>query len=96
MAQTERIAAQPPYNCTLVILDTAQRETQLSEGYLQALYDARGMERPEKLLSNEDWYLRLGYDVFHKDKSGIFAWTVPTTGEIFPIPIVWMKKEIVN
>ena len=96
MSQTERLATQPPHSATLIVLDTMQRETQLSEDYQRFLYDTRGMERPEKPRSAQDWYERLGYDVIPTDEDEPYPWRNDVTGEVLDVPVVWLKKTLLT
>ncbi len=61
MAAIESKATEAPHNCTALALDTAAGSWQRSEASLASFYDARGLERPEVVRTNEDWYLRQGY-----------------------------------
>lgn len=104
MAETERIAASPPHGCKVVALDTMARRYQLSEEHIRLVFDARGLERPSKMRSNEDWYIRQGYEIMptvgegkaesEAEQQDTYAWT-QVSGEVEHIPIVWMKKDLV-
>lgn len=92
MAEAERVASSPPHNVNWVALDTMRKEYQMKESHLRTLYEERGFERPKVVRSNEEWYVRQGYQVMPTDKDEFYVWTVPHTGEQRPMPTVWLKK----
>lgn len=98
MVLTEHIARSPPHNSQLLALDTLKGSYQVSEKHLGHLYDERGMERPAVLRSNEEWYLRQGWELV--DVNGradeIYKWQVPDTGEVREIPVIYMTKSLVG
>lgn len=63
MIQTERIAASPPFNATVVALDTMRKEFETSESHLKQIFDDKGLQRPREVRSTEEWYIRQGYTV---------------------------------
>lgn len=97
MLLTEHIARSEPHNCTLLALDTMQGAYQVSEKHLKNLYDERGLVRPEKIRSNEEWYLRQGWELVEVGGrvSEIYRWTVHETGEVREVPVIYMTKSLV-
>lgn len=93
MAATERAAASPPVNATIVPLNTLQKEVQESEGFLKKAFDDRGMTRPTELRLNQDWYSKQGYEATPGPETGSYIDT--TTKEAETVPIVWLKKVLV-
>lgn len=94
MARLECLATLAPLNATAIALDTIAKESQLEESSLQALYDYRGLQRPAVIRTNEEWYLRQGYEIFARSTAE-YTWTSPVTGETHPIPAVYMMKPLV-
>ena len=92
MAATERAAASPPVNATIVALNTLQKEIQGSEVFLKKAFDDRGMARPKEVRTNQDWYGRQGYEVIPGPGTALYVDT--TTKEVETVPIVWLKKEL--
>lgn len=94
MRQLELAAASSPFNCTIIALDTVSGAFQKSEESLKSFYDDRGLKRPEEVRTNQDWYLRQGYEIIGV-KNEAYMWTHPGTGEVVPIPCVIFKKSLV-
>lgn len=98
MVLTELIAKSPPHNAELLALDTLKGSYQVSEKHLGHLYDDRGMERPAVIRSNEEWYLRQGWELVEVDGKAeeIYQWLIPDTGEVRDIPVIYMNKSLVG
>lgn len=92
MALTERTAASPPLNATVVALDTLGREWQSSEAYMKAMYEDRGLTRPAKFCSNEEWYLKQGYEPMPGPDS--VEWVYPETKVVEQVPLVFLRKTV--
>ncbi|KFA55491.1 hypothetical protein S40293_01995 [Stachybotrys chartarum IBT 40293] len=89
----ERIAAGPPFNATVVAIDTTAKAWQTSETGLRALYDSRGMMRPAVIRTNEDWYQHQGYRIIARvDKQ--YTWEHPLSGEVIAMPGVIQTKDL--
>lgn len=93
MAQMEALGTAAPLNATHFALDTVAKELQMTEESLRVLYDDRGHTRPAVVRSNEEWYIHQGYDLFEREEEG-YPWKNPVTGEVKPIPIIYMKKKL--
>lgn len=93
MHQIERTASSTPFNCSVIALDTVSGAFQRSEESLKGFYDDRGLPRPEEVRTNEDWYLRQGYETMGM-KEAAYMWTHPETGDVVPIPCVYLKKDL--
>ncbi|KAL2107153.1 hypothetical protein VUR80DRAFT_5654 [Thermomyces stellatus] len=89
----ERTAASPPVNATVIALNTLQKDTQQSEVFLKKAFDDRGMARPAEVRTNQDWYMRQGYQVTPGPANGKYIDT--TTKEVETVPIVWLKKHLI-
>ncbi|PKS08650.1 hypothetical protein jhhlp_005039 [Lomentospora prolificans] len=87
MANAERVATMEPYNASLMVLDTLVKEVQTSEAIRKAMYDDRGLPFP--LVSNEEWYLGLGYDVHARTTEG-YVYKHP--GGSIVLEVVFLKK----
>lgn len=97
MAEAEVVAQQAPHEATVVILDTMKREFQESETYMRLTYDSKGFERPQSHRTNEEWYVRQGYEVMPGVGDGeVYQWTEVTTQERADVPIVYLKKDLVK
>lgn len=96
MAEIERLSQLPPHNATAMILDTMQKEFQLSETFMRLTYDVKGLERPENPRTNQEWYARQGYEVVPLDEDEVYSWKEPISGEVADIPIVYLKKTLVK
>lgn len=92
MAVTERAAASPPLNATVVALDTLRKEVHRLESHLRKLYEERGMARPKVFVSNEEWYIRQGYRPMPGPE--YFVWINPKTGETENVPVIYLRKEL--
>ncbi|MBE3044319.1 hypothetical protein IMZ48_17485 [Candidatus Bathyarchaeota archaeon] len=90
MTLTERAAASEPLNATVVVLDTLRKEVQKSDPYLEIVYEKRGMTRPKEIITNEEWYIRLGYSPIPGPE--YFTWVNPKTGEKEEVPIIFLRK----
>ncbi|KAG5984804.1 hypothetical protein E4U55_003169 [Claviceps digitariae] len=93
MDQLERAASSPPFNCTFLALDTIRADAQKSEELLRGLYDDRGLPRPEVVRTNEEWYLRQGYEIIGGEAEP-YEWTVPATGRVLKLPCAFFKKDL--
>ena len=97
MSQTEAIAAAPPHSCTVAALDTMAEEYQLSEEHIRDVFDGRGVARPAKMRTNQEWYRRQGYELMPTEVPDVFLLRDEATGEVKRrIPIIWMKKELAS
>ncbi|KAF7561705.1 hypothetical protein G7046_g2435 [Stylonectria norvegica] len=94
MTQIERLAASPPLSKTSITLDTIDGEFQLRETTMKALYEDRGRARPAVMRTTEEWYVRQGYEVVRREAKG-FEWVNPVTGEVVPVPEVYLSKSLV-
>ncbi|UPL02009.1 hypothetical protein LCI18_012943 [Fusarium solani-melongenae] len=79
MAETERLARLPPFNRDVIGLDTVQKKFQLGA---------------TKVRATEEWYMRQGYEVIKRVDRG-YNWHDPSTGDILPVPLVYMVKRFV-
>ncbi|SPO02017.1 uncharacterized protein DNG_04690 [Cephalotrichum gorgonifer] len=55
-------------------------------------YEAKGRTRPEEVRTNEEWYLRQGYEEL--DGSTPLVWTNPETGEVVIVPRIFFRKYL--
>lgn len=92
VALTERTAASPPLNATVVALDTLRHEWQTSEAYMKTTYDDRGIARPAKFCSNEEWYLKQGYEPMPGPE--FLEWVYPETKEVERVPLIFFRKTV--
>lgn len=92
--QLEHAATLPPFNCTVIALDTVTAEYELREESIRAWYDERGRMRPEVIRTNQGWYGRQGYVVIGQKEHG-YDYTVLETGEVKAVPLVYLKKDLV-
>ncbi|KAG5913487.1 hypothetical protein E4U42_001117 [Claviceps africana] len=92
MDQLERAASSPPFNCAFIALDTVRSEFQKSE-MLRGLYDDRGLPRPDVVRTNEEWYLRQGYEIMEAEVEP-YEWTSPATGRVVKLPCAFFKKDL--
>ncbi|KAG6010093.1 hypothetical protein E4U21_000126 [Claviceps maximensis] len=93
MAQLERVASSAPFHCAVMALDTIRGHVQSSEEYLRGLYDDRGLSRPEVVRTNEEWYLRQGYEMIGAEMEP-YEWTVPATGRVVKLECAFFKKDL--
>ena len=93
MAELERIAAAPPFNSTILALDTVTGAFQLREESIAGFYDARGAPRPPEIRTSEDWYSRQGYHIIAHG-APMYDWKNPATGELVPVPCIFMTKAV--
>lgn len=94
MAQLEAMGAAPPLNATVFALDTIKGEFQLSTMSLTGFYEERALKQGKVVKSTQEWYSRQGYEVFDEVLGG-YHWKNPASGEMVPLPIMFMKKTIV-
>lgn len=92
MALTEHTATSPPLNATVVALDTIRREWQESDAFMKTMYDDRGMIRPARFRSLEEWYLRQGYEPIPGPE--FVDWVYPETKDVERVPIVFLRKTV--
>ncbi|VUC25369.1 unnamed protein product [Clonostachys rosea] len=93
MAQLERLAAAPPYNASVVALDTIRRDYHLSEEHLCWLYDRRGLERPKRHVSTQDWYTSQGYEQIPNSAVSFYE-NKDEDGSVQRLPVVFLSKEL--
>lgn len=93
MAQLERLASLPPFNCTVIALDAMQEAFQLSDLCLSLLWDDRGLPRPAEVRSTLGWYKKQGYGIVGIDEDA-YTWR-KKSGEHVPLPVVYMTKSLV-
>ncbi|KAL7921106.1 hypothetical protein ACQKWADRAFT_296285 [Trichoderma austrokoningii] len=95
MHQIEHLATCPPLNATTMALDTSTKEYQTTPEYLayHSRLSGRTIEAKD-FRSNEEWYVRQGYEVISRTEPG-YAWVDPKTGVEEVIPCVYLKKDIV-
>ncbi|KAG5976321.1 hypothetical protein E4U58_005127 [Claviceps cyperi] len=74
-------------------LDTVRADFQKSEAWLSGLYDDRGLPRPDVMRTNEEWYVRQGYEMLGA-AAGAYEWTNRTTGKIMEVPRAFFKKDL--
>ncbi|KAI1210955.1 uncharacterized protein F4807DRAFT_44407 [Annulohypoxylon truncatum] len=91
MSKTEEIASQSPMNAKIVALDTLSKETQTEPETREILYGNGRV--PEPKFPTEDWYVRLGYEVFRRGDH-LFV-TLANGNESMPINVVYMRKLVV-
>lgn len=91
MSKTEAIATQSPMNAKIVALDTLSKEAQTVPETREILYGNGRI--PEPKVPNEDWYVRLGYEVFGRGDN-IYV-TLSKEGDAAPINVVYMRKLVV-
>ncbi|CAH0048657.1 unnamed protein product [Clonostachys solani] len=93
MAQLERLAAAPPYNASVVALDTIRRDYHLSEEHLRWLYDRRGLERPKRHVSTQDWYTSQGYEQIPNSAVSFYE-NKDEDGSVQRLPVVFLSKKL--
>ncbi|KAM0448943.1 hypothetical protein ACHAO4_008170 [Trichoderma viride] len=95
MYQIEHLATCPPLNATTMALDTTTKEYQTTPQYLayHCAMNGRKIEAKD-FRSNEEWYVRQGYQAIARNERG-YTWVDPTTGVEEVIPCVFLKKDIV-
>ncbi|KAG6258977.1 hypothetical protein E4U24_000108 [Claviceps purpurea] len=93
MHQLEQAASSPPFNCTTMALDTVRADFQKSELWLGGFYDDRGLPRPDVTRTNEEWYMRQGYEILGAE-AGAYEWMNRTTGKIMEVPRAFFKKDL--
>ncbi|KAI0152456.1 hypothetical protein F4776DRAFT_659381 [Hypoxylon sp. NC0597] len=90
MSKIEALVAQSPMNAKIVALDTISKDLQTEPEKRDLLYgDGR---IPAPVVTNEDWYTSLGYDLFRREEN-VFV-TVAKGGVSMPISLVYMKKSV--
>ncbi|KAI1405293.1 hypothetical protein F4819DRAFT_482809 [Hypoxylon fuscum] len=90
MSKIEALAAQSPMNAKLVALDTLSKEMQTDPDKRDILY-REGLHVPT--ISNEEWYIRQGYEVFKRESDG-YTWKTEE-GISMSLTLAYMKKSIV-
>lgn len=90
MRQAEIIAAGPPLNGKVVVLDTMAKEQQMKPAFIRKVYVDQG--NPAPAVSSQEWYERQGYVPFHLDEAG-YMWLNPE-GEREPMHVVFLKKTV--
>ncbi|KAF2234556.1 hypothetical protein EV356DRAFT_501419 [Viridothelium virens] len=68
MSKAEQLATSEPLNASIMAVDTMVKEMHMDAAIQKISYDDRGLPRPTK--SNEEWYMRLGYQIFARTKEG--------------------------
>ncbi|PNP45672.1 hypothetical protein TGAMA5MH_02897 [Trichoderma gamsii] len=95
MYQIEHLATCPPLNATTMALDTSTKEYQTTPQYLAYHSEMSGRKIEAKdFRSNEEWYVRQGYQAIARNERG-YTWVDPKTGVEEVIPCVFLKKDIV-
>lgn len=95
MYQIEHLATLAPLNATTMALDTSTKEFQTTPEFLAYHSQLVGRKIEAKdFRSNEEWYVRQGYQVIARDDRG-YTWVEPKTGMEVIIPSVFLKKDIV-
>lgn len=95
MHQIEHLATCPPLNATTMALDTSTKEYQTRPEYLAYRSKVSGRKVEAKdFRSNEEWYVRQGYQAIARNDRG-YTWVDPETGVEEVIPCVFMKKDLV-
>ncbi|TLS29454.1 hypothetical protein PpBr36_00968 [Pyricularia pennisetigena] len=90
MTETERLAASPPVNGTIVALDAIAPDHALAPALLRTYYTHLGIPLPVR--SNHDWYLSKGYRPYHRKTA--YPWTDTVTGEVNMLDTVYMQKRL--
>ncbi|KAJ2902602.1 hypothetical protein MKZ38_000363 [Zalerion maritima] len=92
MTYLESMMTQNPINATIAALDTVPGEWQLAKDNIQNFYS----DPPHKVpaVSNEEWYERQGYKVFHRDEKALKE-RLGDSGEEVVIPLLFCKKRLV-
>ncbi|KAI1142394.1 hypothetical protein F5Y05DRAFT_370781 [Hypoxylon sp. FL0543] len=90
MSKIEKLVTQSPMNANLVALDTISKELQTEPGKRDLLYGDGGLPAP--VVASEDWYGRLGYEVFRREDN-VFV-TIAKRGFRIPVSIVYLKKSV--
>ncbi|KAM0281801.1 hypothetical protein ACHAQH_003383 [Verticillium albo-atrum] len=93
MQAVEALAALEPLCGTTIVLDTAQKETQSSDEWKKFFFTDTGKPIPDPYKTNEEWYGRMGYEVFYTDPIG-YPWVMPDGVKSY-VPRVMMKKPLV-
>ncbi|KAG6051167.1 hypothetical protein E4U17_006286 [Claviceps sp. LM77 group G4] len=76
-------------------LDTIQADFQKSEVWLGGFYDDRDLPRPDVMRTNEEWYVRQGYEKLGADsETGAYEWMNRATGKIMEVPRAFFKKDL--
>ncbi|KAL6898398.1 hypothetical protein GGI43DRAFT_409061 [Trichoderma evansii] len=95
MYQIEHLATLPPLNATTMALDTSTKEYQTTPEFLAFYAEMSGRKIEAKdFKTNEEWYVRQGYEVIARDDHG-YTWVDPKTAIQEVIPCVFLKKDIV-
>ncbi|PNH63317.1 hypothetical protein VD0001_g9179 [Verticillium dahliae] len=92
MQAVEALAKLEPLFGTTIVLDTAQKEKQSSDEWKRFFFTDMGRPIPEPFKTTEEWYGRMGYEVFYIDPVG-FPWRNPDGVHSY-IPLVMMKKAL--
>ncbi|CAI4212406.1 unnamed protein product [Parascedosporium putredinis] len=91
MANAERIARLEPYNASIMALDTLQKKIQLSDTLQKVVYDDRGL--PRRTVANEDWYQRMGYEIFAETSEG---YVLKHLGGALVLEVAFLKRACVR
>ncbi|KAM0245958.1 hypothetical protein ACHAQJ_010407 [Trichoderma viride] len=95
MYQIEHVASLPPLNATTMALDTITNDYQKAPETIATFNKIRGQDlKAEDIKSNEEWYVRQGYQDIGRVKD-MYNWVDPRTGKEVTIPSVFLKKDIV-
>ncbi|KAM0327954.1 hypothetical protein ACHAQA_005353 [Verticillium albo-atrum] len=92
MQAVEALAALKPLCGKTIVLDTPQKEVQSSDEWKKFTFTDVGRPIPDPYKTTQEWYGRMGYEVFYHDHVG-YPW-VDTDGTQKTIPRVMMKKAI--
>lgn len=95
MHQIEHLATCPPLNATTMALDTMTKEYQTTPKHLAFHSGLIGRKIEAKdVRSNEEWYVRQGYEAIARSERG-YTYIDSKTGNEEAIPCVFLKKDIV-
>ncbi|KAI2473036.1 hypothetical protein F4781DRAFT_259651 [Annulohypoxylon bovei var. microspora] len=90
MSKIETLATQSPMNAKIMALDTLSKAMQTDPEKRELMYGEGGIPAPS--VTNEDWYVRLGYEVF-KREDNVFV-SLVKGGVSLPINLVYMRKLV--
>ncbi|KAG5989875.1 hypothetical protein E4U43_004415 [Claviceps pusilla] len=91
-AATQQADSSLPFDCTFRALDIIRSDVQKSEASLRGLYVERGLPRPKVLRTNEEWFLRQGYEIIGAEAEP-YEWTVPVTGRVMRLPCAFSQER---
>ncbi|KAB5532552.1 hypothetical protein GE09DRAFT_369612 [Coniochaeta sp. 2T2.1] len=83
--------AETQLGCDMCILDTIVEEFQMRRDVMERWYTAGGNPLPK--ISNQAWYIKMGYEIFHKDEKG-YLHTHADDGSQEYLPVAYFRKML--